>query len=156
MARGDIRLFHAGQFALGKKLFDLSTDVLKLGIVNSTIVPTLTTADPRWGTGGTTNLSANQVALGTAYPGPITLAGVTFTIPAATGIPTLRATNFSIAQDAAAGFTTAAYGILYDDTDTGKRAIGYVDLNGPVGNTTGPIDFDWFGATDDVLVLPGS
>lgn len=156
MARGDIRLFHAGMFAFGKKLFDLSTDVLKLGIVNSTIVPVLTTPDPRWGVGGTTNLSANQVPLGTAYPGPITLAGVTFTIPAATGIPTLRATILTIAQDAAAGFTTGAYGVIYDDTDTGKRAIAYLDLAGPIGNVAGPIDIDWFSATDDVLVLPGS
>jgi hypothetical protein len=59
----------------------------------------------------------------------------------------------TIAQDAGGGFTTGAWGIIYNNTDANKRALGYVDLGGPVGNVAGPITFEWNGATNDVLRL---
>ena len=71
MAVGDITWFRAGLLAVGTKLIDLNADTIKLGLVksaaNSGIDPTNITADPRWGAGGTTNLSTSQVATGTSY-----------------------------------------------------------------------------------------
>ena len=153
MARGDIHLFNRALLDAGKKLHDWSADTLKMGIVNNTTVPTVNTTDPRWGSGGTTNFSSNQVTPATGYSGPITLASVTFT--QVSNIPTLRASIVTVAQDAS-GFTDGYWGIIYNDTDSGKRAIAYVDLGGAVGNVDGPIDIDWNGANNDIFTLSAS
>lgn len=141
MARGDVKFF--ANFDLRSKngvSFNLATDSLKLGICNNTTVPTVGTADPRWGAGGTTDFSANQVATGTGYTGPVTLTSVTWTRSA--GVNTLAAANVAIPQDAA-GFTTGYWGILYDDTVAGKYAIGFVDLGGPVSIQGGALNINW-------------
>jgi len=153
MARGDIHWFNRALFDAAKKLHDLSSDALKLGIVNNTTAPTVNTADPRWGSGGTTDFSANQVATATGYTGPISLTTVTFT--QVSNIPTLRADIVTIPQDAG-GFSNGYWGIIYNNTDAGKRALAYVDLGGAVGNVNGPIDIDWNGATNDILTLSAS
>lgn len=141
MARGDVKFFaYFDLIAKSGTPFNLTTDALKLGIVNSTIVPTISTANPRWGAGGTTDFSANQVPLATSYTGPITLTGVSWT--SAAGVNTLNAASISIPQDGA-GFTTAAYGILYDDTVAGKFAIAFVDLGGPVSIQGGALALNW-------------
>ena len=142
MARGDVKFF--ASFLRASKAgvaFNLATDVIKLGIATSTIVPTVGTVDPRWGViAGGTDFSANQVPVATGYAGPVTLASVTYTRTA--GVDTFTAANVSIPQDAA-GFTTGAYAILYDFTVAGAYAIGFVDLGGPVGNVSGPLQINW-------------
>lgn len=153
MARGDVHWFNRALLDLGTKKHDLSADTFMLGIVTNTTVPDVNTADPRWGSGGTTNFSSNQVALATGYSGPVTLASLTWSQVA--NISTLRANVVTIAQDAG-GFSNGAYGIIYNNTDAGKRAIGWVDLGGPVGNVAGPIDIDWNGANNDMLTLSAS
>lgn len=141
MARGDVHLFAAfQQRALAGGNFNLSVDGLKLGIVGNGVVPAITTADPRWGAGGTTDFSAQQVPTGTAYTGPVALTGVTLTLSGA--VSSLKANNVVVAQDAA-GFTAGYYGIIYDDTVTGKYAVGYVDLGGPVSLQNGPLNLNW-------------
>ena len=141
MARGDVHLF--ADFERKTKagvVINLVTDTLKLGIVTNAVAPSVTTADPRWGAGGTTDFSADDVAHATGYAGPITLAGVTFTRTGA--VETLAASNVIIPQDVV-GFTNAYYGIIYDDTAAGKPAIGFIDLGGPVGNVNGPVNINW-------------
>ncbi len=141
MARGDVKLFAAFErIAKAGIALNLTSDTLKLGIVTSSTVPTVSTADPRWGAGGSTDFSANQVATATAYTGPITLASVTYT--RSSGVVTLAAANITVALDAA-GFTNGAYGILYDDTVSGKYAIGFVDLGGPVSIVGGALNINW-------------
>lgn len=153
MARGDVHWFNRALFDLGTKKHDLSADSFKLGIVTSTLAPTINTADPRWGSGGTSDFSANQVPTGTGYTGPIALASVTWS--QVSSVPTFRANIVTVPQDAS-GFSTAAYGIIYNDTDAGKRALGFIDLGGPVGNVAGPLDIDWNGATNDVFTNPAA
>jgi len=153
MARGDIHWFNRALLDAGKKLHDLSSDAIKLGIVTSANVPTANTPDPRWGSGGTTNFSTNQVATATGYSGPVTLASVTFT--QVSNIPTFAANVVTVPQDGS-GFTDGAYGIMYNDTDSGKRAVAFLDLGGPIGNANGPIDIDWNGAGNVILTLTAS
>lgn len=153
MARGDVHWFNRGLLDLGAKRHDLSADSLRLGIVDNVTPPTVNTADPRWGSGGTTNFSSNQVDLATGYSGPIALASVTWS--QVSNVPTLRANVVTIPQDAA-GFTDAAWGIIYNDTDTGKRALAFVDLGGPVGNVAGDVTVDWNGANNDIATLAAS
>ncbi len=142
MARGDVKFFAAFfQKALDGVAFDINAgDTLKLGIVTSATAPTVSTTDPRWGAGGTTDFSANQVPTATAYTGPITLTTPIFT--RASGVIKLDFDDVVVAQDAA-GFTTGAYGIVYDDTTAGKYAIGFIDLGGPVSIVGGALTIAW-------------
>jgi hypothetical protein len=150
MARGDVKWFAQGLRDLGKKLHDMESDDLRLGIVTNATVPAINTAAPHWGGTGTTNFATNQVGTATAYTGPVDLTVSSWTLTAAGA--DLRIAVVTIAQDAG-GFTTGYWGILYNNTDANKRALGYVDLGGPVGNVDGPIEIDWNGATNDVLRL---
>lgn len=154
MARGDIKWFAQALHDLGNKIHDLDADDIRMGIITNAVTPAINTAAPHWGGTGTTNLSTNQVSTGTAYTGPIALSGETWALTAAGA--DFRLTNVTIAQDAGGGFTNGYWGILYNNTDANKRALGYVDLGGPVGNQAGPIDFDWNGASGDVLRLAQS
>ena len=152
MATGDVRWFAQGLLDLGNKIHNLSSDAWRLGIVTTSTVPSLTTTAPHWGGTGTTNFATNQVATATAYTGPITLTTVTWTI--VSGNPTFRADIVTIAQDAS-GFTNGAWGIIYNNTDTNKRAIGFVELSstGAASVVSGPITIDWNGASNDILRL---
>jgi hypothetical protein len=150
MARGDIKWFAQALYDLANKVHDLDSDDLRLGVANNATVPAVNSAAPHWGGTGTTNFATNQVPTGTGYSGPIALteslaltaAGVDF-----------RLVDVAIAQDAGGGFTTGYWGIIYNNTDANKRALGYIDLGGPVGNVAGPISFEWNGGTNDVLRL---
>lgn len=153
MATGDIKWFQQGLLDLGNKLHNLATDVLKVGIVTTATVPTMATADPRWGSGGTTNFSTNQVSTAGGYTAPITLTGVSWALQS--GVPTLRATDVVIPSNAS-GFTNGAYAILYNDTDTGKRALGYFELSsaGTATIATGSLTLNFQGgAGTDVLQI---
>lgn len=137
MATGDITWFDQALLDLGKKVHDLSADTIKLGLVTSTVTPSATTADPRWGAGGGTNLATNAVATGTAWTGPVTLAGGSWTIVG--GTPTYDATDpTQIAQDGS-GFTNARWGIIYNDTAAGKQALCFIDLGSDRSIVTGPL-----------------
>lgn len=156
MATGDIKWFQQGLLDLGNKLHNLSSDVLMLGIVTTTTVPTMATAVPCWGAAGTTNFSTNQVTTAGGYTGPITLASVTWALQG--GLPTLRATDIVIPAHAS-GFTNGAYGILYNNTDANKRCLGYFELSS-TGTTTiasGSLTLNFQGgAGTDVLQITAS
>jgi hypothetical protein len=149
MPRGDIKWFAQALHDLGNKIHDLDSDDLRMGVVTNTTVPAINTAAPHWGGTGTTNFASNQVPTGTGYTGPITL---TETWVLTAGGADFRLSNITIPQDAS-GFTTGHWGIIYNNTDANKRVLAYVDLDGPIGNQAGPIDFYWNGATNDVLRL---
>jgi len=152
MATGTVKWFAQGLHDLGNKIHDLDGDDWRLGIVTSTTVPTVGTAAPHWGGTGTTNFATNQVALATAYTGPIVLTTESWTV--VSSVPTFRADPVTIAQDAG-GFTNGAYGIIYNNTDTNKRAIAYVELSaaGTLSLAAGSVTIDWAGATNDILTL---
>lgn len=155
MATGTIKWFSAGLLQLGTKIHNLTSDTLKLGVVTTTTVPTTDTAIPHWGGTGTTNFASNQVGTGGGYTGPITLASVTFTeIGSAPKVPTLRATDVVIPQNAS-GFSNGAYGIIYNDTDANKRALGYIELSasGSASIVSGSLTIDFQGAGTDILTL---
>jgi hypothetical protein len=150
MATGDVTWFRQTLLDLGEKVHDLSSDTYKLGLVTSTTTPTATTADPRWGAGGTTNFSSNQVGTGTAYTGPITLTSVTWTL--VSNVPTFRAANVTVNQDGS-GFTNARWGIIYNDTAAGKQAVGFVDLGSDRSIQGGALTIDWSGANGDIFTI---
>jgi len=155
MATGDIKWFQQGLLDLGNKIHNLSSDVLQLGIVTSAVAPSMATAAPHWGGTGTTNFATNQVGTGGGYTGPITLAGVTWSNVA--GVPTLRATDPVIPQNAA-GFANGAYGIIFNSTDANKRALGFIELSaaGTLSIVSGSFTVDFQGAGTDVFRITPS
>lgn len=150
MATGDIKWFSAAILQLGTKIHNLTSDTLNLGIVTSATVPSITTAIPHWGGTGTTNFATNQVGTGGGYTGPVTLASVTWTD--VSGVLTLRATDVVVPQNAS-GFSNGAYGIIYNNTDANKRALGYIELSsgGTLSIVSGSVTIDFQGLGTDVL-----
>lgn len=126
MAAGDFKWFAQGLYDLGNKIHDLDSDDWRLGIVTATVTPAVNTSAPHWGGTGTTNMATNQVATGgTSYTGPVVLTAEAWTLTS-TGAA-MDFADLSLAQDAS-GFTDGRWGIVYNNTDSNKRAIGYLDL----------------------------
>lgn len=141
MAQGDIVVFAQFKQGMGAKLHDLSADGIKLGLVTNVVTPTETTSDPRWGSGGSTNLSTNQVTPGGNYSsGGPTIGSTTWTLSSIT--VTLDGADVSITQNAS-NPTNARWGILYNNTDSGKRAIAFLDLGGVTDLTAGDFSVTW-------------
>lgn len=156
MATGTMKWFAQGLLDLGNKTHNLSSDVLRLGIVSAATVPALSTAAPHWGGTGTTNFATNQVVTtGTQYTAPKNLASVTWTSVA--NVPTLRASNIVMTIDAS-GFTNGAYGIIYNDTDANKRALGFVELSASAALSlvAGGVTISWGGSGTDLLTITQS
>ena len=151
MAAGDIVWFQQALLDLGNKIHDLDGDTLNVGIITSAVTPAASTSAPHWGGTGTTNFATNQVATaGSSYTGPKTLASVTWSL--VTGVATLRASIISMAQDAS-GFTNGRWGIIYNNTDTNKRALAFIDFGSDRSLVAGAINLDWNGATNDILTI---
>lgn len=151
MAAGDIKWISGGLLALGAKIHDLSSDTLKLGITTSAVTPAVSDTDGRWGAGGSVNYSTNEVTPGGNYSaGGPTLASVTWTN--VSGVPTLRATDVSIAQHAS-NPTTARWGVIYNSTDASKRALAFVDFGAVKDLTLGAFTVNFGGAGTDILTL---
>jgi hypothetical protein len=138
MATGAMKWFAQGLHDLGNKLHDLDADDFRMGIVTTATVPAVNTAAPHWGGSGTTNFATDQVSTATAYTGPIALSTESWTLNATGAVMDFG--DISISQDAG-GFTTGAWGVIYNNTDANKRAIGYVELSsgGTLSNVSGAI-----------------
>jgi hypothetical protein len=154
MAAGDIYWFDQGLYRMMRGEIDLDGGNIKLGFVTSAIgtnnATLKTTADPRWGSGGSTNLSSSQVGTGgTSYTGPLTLASPSV-VPVSPDI-FFRANTVTLAQDAS-GFTTARYGIIFQD-DANDYAIAFIDLETNRSLVAGQVQIDWNGANNDILKL---
>jgi len=141
MAQGDVLFFDQFLVDTLEKLHDLETDVFKIGLITSAVTPAVTTADPRWGAGGGTNLATNQVTPGGNYAsGGPTIANPVVSLTG--GLAMFDGDDVSIAQNAG-NPTNAVWGVIYNDTDAGKRCLGYVDLGGVYDLTTGILSFAW-------------
>lgn len=142
MATGNVKWFAQGLADLGNKIHNLATDQFMLGIVSNTTVPAINTAAPHWGGTGTTNFATNQVSTaGTSYTGPKVCSSPTWTLNASGANMDWADINFQLAQDAA-GFTNGAWGIIYNNTDANKRAIGFMEISsaGTASLVTGAIN----------------
>jgi len=126
MATGAMKWFAQGLHDLGNKIHDLDNDDWRMGIVTG-VTPAVNTPAPHWGGTGTTNYSTSQVSTaGTSYTGPIVLTAEAWSLTT-TGAA-MDFADINLAQDAS-GFTNGGYGIIYNNTDANKRAIGYIELS---------------------------
>ena len=141
MAQGDVTLFNEFKEDVGQKIHNLSSDTFKVGLVTNAVTPAAGTSDPRWGAGGTTNLSTSQVTPGGNYSaGGPALASSTYSETA--GTATFDAADVSIAQDAA-NPNNARWAIIYNDTSAGKEAVAFLDLGGVTDLTAGNLAVTW-------------
>lgn len=149
MARGDLIVFEEFSLQLGTKQHDLSSDVIKAGIVDDTLTPLANIETPTWG-----DFSANEVSTGGGYPaGGIVLQSVLYTETG--GVATLDADDLALLQDAG-GFTDGFWVIVYNSTNGTDMAIAFVELDGPVSEVAGPIAIAWnaSGITTVTVVAP--
>ena len=126
MAAGTFKWFAQGLHDLGNKIHDLDTDDWRMGIVTG-VTPAVNTAAPHWGGTGTTNYATpSVVTTGTSYTAPIVLTSEAWALTA-TGAA-MDFADISLAQDAS-GFTNGGWGIVYNNSDVNKRAIGYLEIS---------------------------
>ena len=152
MANGDIKWFDQAVLDLGNKIHSLGADDLRVGFITSAVTPAEGDAAPHWGGTGTTNFNTSEVTgTGGNYPAEgYVLVSVSWTL--VSGVPTLRATDISIAQHAS-NPTDARWGILYNNTDANKRAIAFLDFGSSRDLTAGAFTFNFGGAGTDVLTI---
>lgn len=151
MAAGDITAFYQFKVDLGNKIHDLDGDTWKFALITSTLAPTAADAAPHWGGTGTSDLSTNQVTPGGNYStGGVTLTTMAFTN--SSGTVSWKADKVSIAQHAS-NPTNARYGVIYNSTDTNKRAAVWIDLGSAINLTTGPFEFRFAGVDGNGTIL---
>jgi hypothetical protein len=145
MASGDV--VFTDQFCVDvlEGLHDLENDPIKIGLVTSSTTPTAATADPRWGAGGTTDWSTNEVTPGGNYSaGGASVANPTVTLSGGAGV--FDGDDVSITQNGS-NPTNARWGILYnavvDASPQTFRVLGYVDLGTDIDLSAGDFTITW-------------
>ena len=141
MATGDVVFFDQYLVDVQEGLHDQENDVLKVGFTDATTTPLATTADPRWGAGGTTNFASEEVTPGGNYSaGGPTLANNSVTLSG--GQAVFDGDDISVLQNVS-NPTNARWGIIYNDTDAGKRALGFVDFGASTDLSAGDFTIAW-------------
>jgi len=131
MAAGDFVIFNEALVALFNGTHDLDTHDIKLAILDNTTTPSAATATPALGDFTEVGSGGTYVAGGTS---------LTISLTQAAGVLTFDSTtNPSWAADAG-NDVDAYWGLLYNNTDAGKAAIGFIDLGGPIDMTATSID----------------
>lgn len=140
MAAGDVVVVDQFLADIGLKIHNLNTDTVNLGLITSSTTPTASTSDPRWGAGGGTNWSTNQVTAGGNYSsgGP----DIVNVYSQTSGTATFDATDVSITQNAS-NPTNARWGIGYNTTASGKQVIFYLDLGTAIDLSAGDFSVTW-------------
>lgn len=131
MAQGTLTLFNEFALSKGDGRIDLDSHTFKAAWVTLQVggTPTIAADDavPCWGAGGTTDLSAAEVAAGGGYAaGGITLTGITYTLAGA--VATFDCNDLAWVSASSGDPDTAKTLIVYDDTATNKDAVGFMDL----------------------------
>lgn len=136
MAQGDITLFDEW-LAYSEDGGWGASDVIKVAILDNTTTPTASDATPALGDYTEVGTSGTYSAGGSSIGSLSTLiseASGTMTFDSATN-PTWAA-NGSNDND-------AYWALIYNDTQAGDPAIGFVDLGGPIDMTAGPLTVTW-------------
>ena len=141
MAIGDVAVFDQFKEDLGAKLHDLNTDDMYYCLNTAALSPTEALSDPRYGTGGGTNLTTTEVSGGNVTAGGSNLAPTDAWTRAGATV-TFDLNDVSITQ-AGANPTNARWLVVYNFTDTGKRAPLYLDLGADVDLSAGDFTVTW-------------
>ncbi len=136
MATGDFTLFEEYAEQSGNKEHNLSSDTIKLGLIDNTASPAANDGTPTWG-----DYSDNEVGTGGNYTANgETIANQSWT--ETDGVGTFDGDDITLAQHES-GFTDAYWGILYNATHASNMAIGFLELGGPVSEQEGQVEIRW-------------
>lgn len=144
MAAGDIVFFNKWKKAqedgsLSSTPVDFDTDTIRVAVMAATYTPDGgdASAQQYW-----SDISANQVATGTAYTGPITVAGKSVTLSSGTAV--IDGNDIVINQDAT-GFTNGRWIVFhkYSGVDATSPLMWYGDLGLNRSIVTGSLTFSW-------------
>ena len=136
MAQGDVTIFEEALAYMIDGGWE-PADEIKCAILDNTTTPTAADGTPALGDYTEVGTGGTYVAGGTGLGNLgacVTEAGGTMTFDSAT--------NPTWAQDAS-NDTDAYWGLIYNDTQAGDPAIGFVDLGGPVDMTAGDLTITW-------------
>ena len=115
--------------AIHKQVHDLDTDLLKMMLITVATVPAAGDLTPAKADYTEVTAGGNYVAGG--YD-------ILSTATEAAGTTTIDGTDPTWAQHAS-NPTDARYAVLYNDTNAGKEAIGFVDLGSTIDLTAGAL-----------------
>ena len=136
MARGDVTVFDEAKAYMLDGDFG-SSDFIKCAILDNTTTPTAAFATPALGDFTEVGDSGTYVLGGTI------IGTIATCVSETNGIMTYdSAVNPTWAQNAS-NDVDAYWGLIYNDTDAGDRAIAFVELDGPVDMTAGPLTITW-------------
>lgn len=139
MAVGDITLFDEAKAYMLDGGWE-SSDSIKIALVTST--PAASDAVPSMG-GGTTNYT-DVTAGGNYVAGGETLDTLANCITESNGTVTFDDTGASVTWARhASNPTNARYAIVYNDTDSSNRAIGFIDLGAVIDMSAGDLTLTW-------------
>lgn len=146
MAAGDITVYDKflladkDQSTLSGMPVDFDTNVIKVVILKNTFTPDTTPTSTQE---HFDNISTLEVATGTSYTGPITLASVTLTLTA--GNVKFDAADISLSADAGGGFTDGRYIVFYKDTGAAATSplIAVGDLGSDQDLAAADLIFTW-------------
>ena len=131
MAQGTMALFNELAESVGDGRIDFDTHDFYIALVSYQVGVTAEIAEddpvPTWGTGGTTDISAGEVAAGGGYTaGGQILASVTWGQAAGAGkLDAIDAVWTSVGVDDPANVKTA---VIYDNDATNKDCVCFIDL----------------------------
>lgn len=140
MAKGDYFTFNKVREDLGNGIYALSTDLIRFALIkslaNGGIDPSVSTADPRWGPGGGTNLKSSEVNVSGNYSVDGDVVAATWVLVG--GTATFDTADNTWDQDNA-NPTNARWCIVYSDTAAGNQCLGYIDIGSDFDMSTGPL-----------------
>ncbi len=145
MAEGEFFRFNQFKLDQGRKIHDLVNDEIKFfamkGAAQGGIDPAKGTADPRYGAGGSTDLSTHECAAGGNYATGGMVVSCTWT---ADGDNVKFDSDDTAPQISwakhASNPTNARYIIGYNNTASGKQCIGFIDLGAVKDMTAGDLN----------------
>lgn len=136
MAQGDVVVFNEALAYLLDGGFE-SADDIKVAICDNTATPSQTSTTPALGDFTEVGTAGTYIAGGTS------LGDIGTLVTQSSNVMTFdSATNPTWAANGA-NDTDAYWGIIYNDTDAGNRAIAFVDLGGPVNMATTALTITW-------------
>ena len=136
MATGDLIVFEEAKEYILDGGFEAADDI-KVAVLDNTTTPTAAFATPALG-------DFTEVGTaGTYVTGGVSIGNLGTAVTEAGGVATFdSATNPTWAQDAS-NDVDAWWGLVYNDTDGGNRAIAFVELGGPVDMSAGALTITW-------------
>jgi hypothetical protein len=136
MARGDFLVFEEAMAYMIDGGWEAADD-LKVAILDDTLTPAAGDATPALGDYTEVGTAGTYVAGGES------IGNLGAFIAEAAGVVTAdSATNPTWAQDAS-NDVDAFWALIYNDTQAGDPALGFVDLGGPVDMSAGPLTITW-------------